>query len=726
MVRLGDDADVVNWCVRRRKCLLPVAVILTLLGCITFFGEEEVAEAEDQEKIIEYLLASHVNKKSTMKYAQTFREHGYMLKDQVSRLTRAQLTTMGLAEGHVDLLEQLNKGTLRQQDQSTGDLTGKQKRIRRRSRIKRGSTNKQISPAPTAAPAGPTPPVALLTAAPIDAGILQPQLATAQVVLQSQLPPVLQPSACSKYLTTGWHEGHTVQVETLGSGDSWEKCAQNCAEVESTVCARWTVDTWNRCAMINGPRGAYHDVGGHTEGDRDRACLPTAHNATATPTTDAGTQPQLATSQPSHSPTPASSLISSALTASTTLNGSTAPKAGGGGGGEQRVSTSWKDAVEALKLPLKEAKRKYQQSCERPPAGVATGKYECTGCVKTKPCAELQYGMGGSGDRCACGAYNDECQLWATKREPSNMAACTPGPSLQYCKGEKQYPWHAFLGTVQVINLKRRPDRRHYMKEMLLETGVPMEKIEFFDAVDVKQWGTLAFQQRLAKIFKRPGHEMLTTAKSKAVNPCCQQRLKDHTFACDVSQCGLAASGLSHLAAIHNWYAQVKDKPGNPAMLLLEDDVCPTAQMFSPDTQKLLQLENIPKDWKMIKFEDCLGRFPAYSDKAGCNGDCNQWRRVKDIRSFAHGAACVSAYAFNKKSAAEIVGWGAIYEPVLEARLWDYAMIEDVVNVLAWGPWAEQTYQPRWNLFSQTEGLDSLEGNGVESDNHPASLQLTD
>jgi hypothetical protein len=164
---------------------------------------------------------------------------------------------------------------------------------------------------------------------------------------------------------------------------------------------------------------------------------------------------------------------------------------------------------------------------------------------------------------------------------------------------------------------------------------------------------------------------------------------------------------------------------GNPAVLILEDDVCPTAQMFSAGTQKMLELENMPADWKMIKFEDCLGRFAAYVDDAGCNSKCNQWRRVKDIRNFAHGAACVSAYAFNKESAAELVGMGPVYEEVLKGGLWDYAMIEDVVNVLAWGPWANYSYQPRWNLFSQTEGLDSLDGNGVESDNHPATLELT-
>jgi hypothetical protein len=58
------------------------------------------------------------------------------------------------------------------------------------------------------------------------------------------------------------------------------------------------------------------------------------------------------------------------------------------------------------------------------------------------------------------------------------------------------------------------------------------------------------------------------------------------------------------------------------------------------------------------------------------------------------------------------------------ASLWHYAMIEDVVNVLAWGPWAETSYQLRWNIFGQTEGLDPSE-EGVESDNHPASLELS-
>jgi hypothetical protein len=253
-----------------------------------------------------------------------------------------------------------------------------------------------------------------------------------------------------------------------------------------------------------------------------------------------------------------------------------------------------------------------------------------------------------------------------------------------------------------------------------------MSKISFFDAVDVKEWGTVPFQQRLGKIFNRPGHTMLDpTGHPHVISPCCQKRLEDHTHSCDVSACGLAASGLSHLAAIYDWYATVKDTPGNPAMLLLEDDICPTEAMFWADTQKLLELQNIPKNWKMIKFEDCLGRFSAFKDASGCNSNCNQWRQVREIRNFAHGAACVSAYAFNKESAAELVAWGPLYDAVMDAKLWEYAMIEDVVNVLAWGPWANYSYQPRWNLFSQTEGLDSLEGNGVESDNHPAALVLS-
>jgi hypothetical protein len=392
-------------------------------------------------------------------------------------------------------------------------------------------------------------------------------------------------------------------------------------------------------------------------------------------------------------------------------------------------ATSWKDAVKALQPTLLAATKEWLNSCKARsdefPEGMAVGKYKCGSwrCVMDVDCAG-HFGMVASGDRCACGAYNSECNLWAPKPKATEFAGCTGGPSLEYCKGEKTYPWHAFLDTIQVINLKRRPDRRHYMTEMLVGTGVPHEKIKFFDAVDVKHWGTAPFASRLARIFKRPAYEMLDPQEKSDMATCCQKRLKDHTFACDVSHCGLAASGLSHIAAIHDWYDQVKDKPGNPAMLLLEDDVCPTAQMFLPDTQKLLQLENIPKDWKMIKFEDCLGQFRAYRDKAGCNGDCNQWRRVKDIRSFVHGAACVSAYAFNKESAAELVRWGPVYEAVLGTKLWKYAMIEDVVNVLAWGPWANTSYQPRWNLFSQTEGLDSLE-EGVESDNHPSALELS-
>ena len=86
----------------------------------------------------------------------------------------------------------------------------------------------------------------------------------------------------------------------------------------------------------------------------------------------------------------------------------------------------------------------------------------------------------------------------------------------------------------------------------------------------------------------------------------------------------------------------------------------------------------------------------------------------------------MSGYVLNKRSAGQLVKWGNIYKKVQESRsgLWGYAMIEDVVNVLNFGVWEDSSWQLFHNIFGQTEGLDSLEGNGVESDNHPATLVL--
>jgi hypothetical protein len=41
--------------------------------------------------------------------------------------------------------------------------------------------------------------------------------------------------------------------------------------------------------------------------------------------------------------------------------------------------------------------------------------------------------------------------------------------------------------------------------------------------------------------------------------------------------------------------------------------------MFHKDTQKMFQPSNMPADWKLLKFEDCLGQFAQYTDKQGCN-----------------------------------------------------------------------------------------------------------
>jgi hypothetical protein len=74
------------------------------------------------------------------------------------------------------------------------------------------------------------------------------------------------------------------------------------------------------------------------------------------------------------------------------------------------VQVKWKDVVRALKLPLKQAKTDFTRSCKGPPEGTAVGAHQCGGaqCLKTEDCVAYGFGMVASGDRCACGAYNDE------------------------------------------------------------------------------------------------------------------------------------------------------------------------------------------------------------------------------------------------------------------------------------------------------------------------------
>jgi hypothetical protein len=60
-----------------------------------------------------------------------------------------------------------------------------------------------------------------------------------------------------------------------------------------------------------------------------------------------------------------------------------------------------------------------------------------------------------------------------------------------------------------------------------------------------------------------------------------------------------------------------------------------------------------------------------------------------------HGAACVSAYALSRPAVQQIFDWhkqeGSVTYAIWKYPTWDYAIIEDLVNILAWGP-----FENRW------------------------------
>jgi hypothetical protein len=134
------------------------------------------------------------------------------------------------------------------------------------------------------------------------------------------------------------------------------------------------------------------------------------------------------------------------------------------------------------------------------------------------------------------------------------------------CMGQTS-DWHHFFSTVMVINLERRTERREYMKDMLTGIGVPVTKIRIFNAVDVLQWGTIPFISSLKEMLHVEPASLFLPG-----NDCCTKRLSDNTHRCDVSGCGLFASGLSHYSAIRLWLDSTADAPDkNQAVLIMED-----------------------------------------------------------------------------------------------------------------------------------------------------------
>jgi hypothetical protein len=101
--------------------------------------------------------------------------------------------------------------------------------------------------------------------------------------------PVAGSKKCTKYTTTGWHEGEMHHIYQLPSGTTWQECAQKCAEFSSVPmskkeqtttyqCGRWTFNSaglegHTNCMMQAGWKGAFHEEKGYSEGDNNANCI---------------------------------------------------------------------------------------------------------------------------------------------------------------------------------------------------------------------------------------------------------------------------------------------------------------------------------------------------------------------------------------------------------------------------------------------------------------------
>lgn len=82
-------------------------------------------------------------------------------------------------------------------------------------------------------------------------------------------------ATCTKYSTTGWHDGNvfTKFLPVNGVPLTWQECAAKCAA--NTRCEWWILQektTSARECQLAENQGVYHDDGGHSEGDRVEDC----------------------------------------------------------------------------------------------------------------------------------------------------------------------------------------------------------------------------------------------------------------------------------------------------------------------------------------------------------------------------------------------------------------------------------------------------------------------
>eukprot|EP00466_Bigelowiella_natans_P017110 jgi/Bigna1/146412/aug1.114_g21120 len=173
--------------------------------------------------------------------------------------------------------------------------------------------------------------------------------------------------------------------------------------------------------------------------------------------------------------------------------------------------------------------------------------------------------------RCAYGYSNErnkEASSWFFGNNGSNVTQHHLQSSRGRGGGGRDWltgaELHGLVDDIVIVNLRRRPERRRYIKRMMFHLGVAEQRYRFFDAFDVREWGIPAFQKRARDVFGRSPESLLDPRdidygiKGWDKDACCHRRLVNSQseyiqYRCDVKNCGLIASGMSHLGAIKTW-----------------------------------------------------------------------------------------------------------------------------------------------------------------------------